>query len=57
MNYQELNQKLGGGWVHKSAKVDELAFIGESAIVWGKVSGNAQVSGKRASLRTALCLE
>jgi carbonic anhydrase/acetyltransferase-like protein (isoleucine patch superfamily) len=41
----------GGGWLHRSAIVDASAFIGENAIIWGKVSGdawvygNAQVSG------------
>ena len=57
--FKELNEKLGGredsanwrqhsnggGWVHVSAKVDDTAFIGENAIVWGRVYGDAQVSG------------
>jgi len=57
--FQELNEKLGGnevasdwskhsnggGWVHKSAKVDATAYIGDNAIVWGRVYGNARVDG------------
>jgi hypothetical protein len=59
MTFEELNKKLGGnekitnwkqhpnglGWVHISATVETTAFIGADAIVWGKVYGNAQVSG------------
>ena len=59
MTFDELNKKLGGGesasdwhqhangggWVHKKAKVDATAFVGENAIVWAWVSGNAWVSG------------
>lgn len=57
MTFQELQQKigsqtesdwhqaLGGGWIHKSAKVDNEANITENAIVWGLVYGDAQVSG------------
>ena len=57
--FDELNAKLsgnekkcdwsqhpnGGGWIHKLARVDSTAFVGSDAIVWGKVSGEARVSG------------
>jgi hypothetical protein len=39
--------KNGGGWRHKGAKVDETAYVGDNAIVWGSVSGDARVSGGR----------
>jgi len=58
MKFSELQEKIGtqiesdwhqhkngGGWIHKSAKVDASAFIGGSAIVWGQVSGDARVYG------------
>ena len=58
MKFSELQEKIGtqiesdwhqhkngGGWIHKSAKVDASAFIGGSAIVWGQVYGDAQVYG------------
>ena len=57
MNYEQLEEKIGkqtksdwrqaigGGWIHKSANVENDAFIKENAIVWGRVSGNAWVSG------------
>ena len=35
----------GGGWVHKSASVDESAYVSEAAIVWGEVFGDARVFG------------
>lgn len=38
-------QAKGGGWLNKSAKVNDETKITENAIVWGMVSGNAQVSG------------
>ena len=58
--FDELNAKLsgnenkcdwsqrpnGGGWIHKLARVDSTAFVGSDAIVWGKVSGEAWVSGE-----------
>ena len=56
MTFAELNKKLGGfekesdwhqhknggGWLNKTAKVDATSYVGENAIVWGMVSGNAQ---------------
>ena len=57
MTYTELQSKIGtqietdwhqasgGGWIHKSAKVEDEKLIKDNAIVWGMVSGNAQVSG------------
>ena len=58
MKFSELQEKIGtqiesdwhqhkngGGWIHKSAKVDASAFIGGSAIVWGQVYCDAQVYG------------
>jgi hypothetical protein len=39
------HQAKGGGWLHKSAKVDNENHIKENAIVWGAVFGNAQVFG------------
>jgi hypothetical protein len=57
MNFEELSEKLGGtesasdwkqaqggGWLHKSAQVYDDTKITGNAIVWGKVSDNAQVS-------------
>ena len=38
-------QAKGGGWLHKSAIVDDETKITEQAIVWGMVYGNAQVCG------------
>jgi len=39
--------KNGGGWVYKTAKVEESAYLHPTSIVYGnaRVSGNAQVSG------------
>ena len=58
MTFEELNTKLagneiqsdwrqakGGGWIHKSAKVENENLILNDAIVWGTVSGNARVYG------------
>ena len=61
MTFQELQNKIGtqnqadwsqhkngGGWVHKTARIDATAYIGENAIIFSgdaRVSGNAQVSG------------
>ena len=57
MNYKELEQKIGtqieadwkqasgGGWIHKSAKVDHPGNLKENCIVRGVVSENAQVYG------------
>ena len=58
MTFNELNEKLGGtekqadwkqakggGWIHESAKVENDELILDNAIVWGIISGNAQVSG------------
>ena len=58
MTFDELNTKLGGGesasdwrqakgggWIHKGAKVDDESKIGDNAIVWGRVYGDAQVFG------------
>ena len=55
MTFQELQNKIGtqnqadwsqhkngGGWVHKTARIDATAYIGENAIIF---SGNAQVTG------------
>lgn len=63
MNFKELNNKLGGcelesnwrqasggGWIHKSAKVDHDCNVAEDSIVWGRVSGDAQVSARRAGI-------
>ena len=44
-NQSDWKQSKGGGWIHKSAQVAAEANITENAIVWGIVSGNAQVSG------------
>jgi hypothetical protein len=54
MTFDELNKKLsgnekqadwrqakGGGWLNKSAKVDDETKITMNAIVWGMVSGDA----------------
>jgi len=60
MTFKELNEKMGGGesesdwrrargggWIHKSAAVDNDKNIKDDARVYGnaRVSGNAQVSG------------
>lgn len=58
MTFTELNEKLGGGentadwrqvsgggWLHKTAKVDDANAISGNAIVWGRVSGHALVFG------------
>jgi hypothetical protein len=57
MNYQELKaksgkqnaadwrQSKGGGWIHKTAVVENEDNIRDNSIVWGQVSGNARVSG------------
>ena len=57
MNYKELESKIGtqieadwhqasgGGWIHKTAKVGNEENVKENAIVWGIVSGDAQVYG------------
>jgi carbonic anhydrase/acetyltransferase-like protein (isoleucine patch superfamily) len=58
MTFEQLQEKIGtqdqadwsqhengGGWVHKSAKVEKTAFIGNNAIVWGRVYGDSWVSG------------
>lgn len=59
MTFTDLNTKLGdnekqsdwtqhpngGGWINKTAKVDDTAFVGGNAIVWGMVFGNARISG------------
>ena len=57
--FAELNTLLGGGenaanwsqhsngdgWINKTAKVDTSVYVGSNAIVWGMVSGDAQVFG------------
>ena len=57
--FEELNKLLGGnekeadwaqhknglGWIHKNARVASTAYVGENAIVWGVVYGDAKVSG------------
>ena len=44
---EQHQHKNGGGWVANTAKVDEPAYIGPNALVYGnaRVYGNAQVSG------------
>lgn len=58
MNFDELNKKLGGcenladwrqaqggGWLNKTAKVDDEFKICDNAIIWGSVFDNALVFG------------